>query len=418
MGADFTAELANGIGSVHTKLDGMAKGAREAKKAGGELGDQFERAFKLAGRHVHEATEEAEGFQHQLYEVGHAARMAGGPLGELAHKFTGGLRFAGPLAGVAVAAGVASFGLEIYNKIAERHVEQVRQQIEAVEKLSDELYQVDRKAKEGALSSAESNAGPERKMAARGGKEAEDLVNRIADSGQGIERKDIRQAVTKSYDLKGEIRAAAVRAAQTVAASGEMTMTEAMDTIASSPAIQARLHRKKDENQANVGPAAERIILESRHLAPTRENLFQARQELGANTNAGDETGVFAATNQIIGNENLVETRNRKNLTSGVAVAESERKTKRDLNPFTAKLDDLRRSNEIAAEANRKVADAQSAFAAALAEFGKKFGGAGSEQTKARRAANRANATEAEGAREAADYENQPPTNTPLGPGG
>jgi len=253
MGADFTAELANGVGHVDNKLTGMANSAREAKKAGADMGDQFDRAFKLAGRGVKEAAGEMEGMGHQIYEVGHALRSAGGPLGEFAHKFTGGLRMGGPLAGIAVAAGIASVGLELYNKIAERHVEQVKMQVEANEKLSDSLYEVDRKSKESAQSAAESNAADERKMASRGGREAEHIVDRIADSGEGISRKDARAAVTKSYDIKGEIRSAAVRAAQAVAASGEMTMTEAMDTIASSPAIQARLHRKKDENQATSG---------------------------------------------------------------------------------------------------------------------------------------------------------------------
>ena len=95
------------------------------------------------------------------------------------------------------------------------------------------------------------------------------------------------------------------------------------------------------------------------------------------------------------------------------------RATRRDLDPFTAKLDDVARSNDIAADANHKLADSQSALAAAMAEFGKKFGGAGSERSKAIRDANTRNAAFGEAAHEAEDYKGTPPAATPpFGPGG
>jgi hypothetical protein len=202
--------------------------------------DQLKKKIEEINRATQQATRSAKDHQVTLggsaKAIGKVGGVAGGMLGRAGEVagMGGGL---GAMAAGAVILGAAFKGLE---SIVRQQTDTMKIGLQISQAMNQAARQAVAGAQQGALSAVKSQAGARRKLYFRGGAQAQDRAQMFAERG-GVAASDAMAGVSAAYDINvdQEQRIGIMEAAYLAASTGEVSMAEAVQSIARNPGARA-----------------------------------------------------------------------------------------------------------------------------------------------------------------------------------
>jgi hypothetical protein len=266
--SEFEAELRNSLKSISTQVNILSKGLDAVKSSVSESGQQLKRRF-------HEARGEAENLNHEIYETGHALKGLTGIFGELSHVLTGGFRFEGGLATIAVSAAAAGFAFNTFKEILKGVAEEELKTFEVTQKLGEAIYTASRRAEHAKLSLGESQIDDTKRLVARTGEQGLEQARGLAGGHNGITLQEAIRGVSSAALINNpRARERAIEVARRIAVIGEGKFDETINNISGNRGILGSLAGSGD-----IHDSVERQILNNQGRAPTKANRRSATRE-------------------------------------------------------------------------------------------------------------------------------------------
>jgi hypothetical protein len=234
MSSDLQMNVSTRLGSVigdqsaiENGMRGITSATRAANREVGEMQNK-------ASRHFKDMTRDAEGLNAKMKELGEVLHKGGGrgQLGEIGHgigRISGLLGMGAGLGAVGIGIAAISGGMEILSNISERHIEQLKEQIELEKKLKDTMKEaVEQDIEDGRAGLSFDKS--QRPLAALGGQAAVREASRFADT-YSIPLEEAQNTVKSSYSLPPNMRAIAQMASGMFGKTGIGSSEEGMKSI-------------------------------------------------------------------------------------------------------------------------------------------------------------------------------------------
>lgn len=278
MATDFEAEIRNSLKSLTSQVTALGNSTNVVERKAGSMSASVEAAFRRTNLQMKKAAEAGAEVGMSVKKIGEAAQRAGGPLGEIVGKLTGGAGMSGGLASAAVAAGVLGLAMRVGTTVIDARVQSTKQLIAVTRELTAVKEAAAKKVGEQGLGAAGSQGQSLALLNTRGGPDAINEANEIAATGVAS-ASDVRAGVAASYlrrprGVSQTMRRAALDAAGQVSSSGEGGFAEAVNAILSSPQL---LEKLATEGAAGV---AARVVVGNRGQVANGRNLGAARYDL------------------------------------------------------------------------------------------------------------------------------------------
>ncbi len=327
-GGTFDAILTNGMASIRGAAEAAGKSVANLTSGFGKMGAIGEREF---GR------------------IGTAVAKMGGPTGELGGKFFGAMGLSGGIGKLAIAAVAAGVAFKAFGAA----MEMARARAMALAEAANGLRNAMRAASEARRDFAAGSADIGKTQA-----RAENLFGqdaggraRMLSEAYGVETGDVLGAMAGSGGLRKEHRGQALEAALAAAATGEMTVSEAMGML-SDPATRALVLGQKSGEGLSASQRGGAQLILRRRGGHGPEALREALDTVGSSGPARGQLGSLARAENIAANAQL------DSFTSGETAGAVKDRNERAVAPGRKEFEQwLRAQNEAIAklmDASRK----------------------------------------------------------------
>ncbi len=373
MASEFEAEIRNSMRALQSAIEGVGKAQMKTTAEVARFGQVAGGAFKKPKTDA-ELLEEAAKKQGKAWrELGHAISKVGGPIGELAAKFGGGMGMEGGLSRIAVAAVVVTVALKAVSAVLNKQTQDAKDAGDAWKKMTDAIEGAQEKGRSASLGGVGA-AGGRRKVRATGGEEGIEQLDDLVSKGV-VSEDEATAGLSAIYGRFGRTAQAraAVHTARALASTG-VPFSHAASELAKGGS---------DTSLPGVGRQTAGRIFNDYYGAVQggADNFNQALYDTGGDKylgQAAEVQGVQAQTAAV----------RRGQVTSGEALGVARDQLADAKNPAAAAIQKVYDAHVKEIELLQKLAELQSNAAANLKDLGVIFGGEGSFEYQRRRKEN------------------------------
>lgn len=270
--ADIVTRLkGGGLTDAKQGVEKVTKATDQLTKAERDMQRHASQAFAVVKAGARDSKE-------QIDRLNRSLQGLEGPLGGVSRKMFGAFRVGGGMGaaagGVVAVTAAITAGLKIYNMMIDANVEKVRKQIDAQRDLSRAQEDARKSASQAANATGKQFAGSIRSAHARLGEGGvEKAMDFARNSPAGISSDDAIKGFGEA-SLMDEGGDAAIRAAEKVASTGEMSFSDAINRIRNDPYL---LQQTKDGRSRDV---IARLIVQARGQDASDANMTKATQSV------------------------------------------------------------------------------------------------------------------------------------------
>lgn len=323
--SDFTAVISNGLATLRSSSDAAGRSIQGLAGGMKSLGTTGEKTFR---------------------SIGQAITKMGGPLGTIGGQFFGAAGMEGGIRRLALAAAAAGIAFRAFGAVMQAATQRAKAFAEAAAGIRSAM----RSAADASRSFAAGSENIGRSQARAEnifGADAGGRAGMLAQS-YGVETADVLEAMGRMGGIRKEARGRALEAALTAAASGEMSVSDAVGMLNDPQVFASVMAQKAGGGMSAAQQGAARLIM-SRRGARGPDALREAIDTVGATAPARAQLG---ETNRAL---NLVTRGQQAAFVSGRTGVAVREEAARVLNPAAAAILEWNKSQ---IEAIEKLRDA------------------------------------------------------------